>query len=67
MVDDACPGTDCIEVIAPGKKIVWSQVQRTGQQAPDIHLRGRAEDNAVGVDQEDLAVGVDAAEIWLGF
>ena len=37
-------------------------VQRAGHQATDVHLRARAKQNAVGVDQIHPAVGIEPAE-----
>src|SRR5690606_32797527 len=50
------------EDVAAGEEIVVADVQRRGDQSADIEARGRAEENALRVDQEHAAVGGEAAE-----
>ena len=42
------------------------QTQAGGDQAADIHLGGAAEQDAVGIQDEDLAVGAEIAEDLAG-
>jgi hypothetical protein len=66
VVDHAGAAAVRVEVEVVGEEVAGREVQRAGDQAAHVHLRGGTEDDAVGVDQEHLTVGVDAAEDLTG-
>ena len=49
------------EGVIPGEEVVVADVERRGDEGTDVDPRAVAEQDAVGVDQEDLAVGGELA------
>jgi len=59
LVDDAAAAAG--ETEAPGEEVGIAQIERGSHQAADVDLGAGAEQEAVGVEEENLAVGVKAS------
>jgi hypothetical protein len=58
FIDDAARRRRAaLELVAARQEVGIRDVQRGGDEPPDIHLRTRREQHTVGVDQEDLSIG----------
>ena len=60
LVDDR-GGRGSGQGVTAGHEVGIGHRQRRGDQPADVHLRGRGEEDAVGVEEEDPAVGREGA------
>ena len=60
LVDDR-GGRGSGQSVTAGHEVGIGHRQRRGDQPADVHLRGRGEEDAVGVEEEDPAVGREGA------